>query len=79
MADIQNVITLGIGSAPGNIRYFVLVGLDVSPVAAVITSVGPIIQGARDDVPVVQGADELLPVLQAAPVRVPVLRGAEEI
>jgi hypothetical protein len=31
MADIQNQITLGIGSAPGNIRYFVLLGLDVNP------------------------------------------------
>jgi hypothetical protein len=79
MADIQNVITLGIGSAPGNIRYFVLVGLDVSPVAAVITSVGPIIQGAAYDTPAVRGSDELLPVLRAAPVRVPVLRDAEEI
>jgi hypothetical protein len=31
MADVQNVVTLGIGSAPGSIRYFVLVGLDANP------------------------------------------------
>lgn len=35
MADVQNVITLGIGSAPGDIRHFVLVGLDVNPVTLV--------------------------------------------
>ena len=34
MPDVENVITQGIGSAPGNIRYFVLVGLDVNPSAA---------------------------------------------
>ena len=34
MADVQNIITLGIGSAPGDIRYFVLMGLDVSPSTA---------------------------------------------
>ena len=28
------MITLGIGSAPGNIRYFVLLGLDVNPSTA---------------------------------------------
>jgi hypothetical protein len=33
MADVKNVITLGIGSAPGNIRYFVLFGLDVNPIS----------------------------------------------
>lgn len=32
MADVRNIITLGIGSAPGDIRYFVLFGLDVNPV-----------------------------------------------
>jgi hypothetical protein len=32
MADVQNIITKGIGSAPGNIRYFVLFGLDVNPI-----------------------------------------------
>ena len=37
MADSKNVITLGIGSAPGNIRYFVLMGLDVNP-----STVGPV-------------------------------------
>ena len=35
MADVQNVITLGIGSAPGSIKFFVLMGLDTNPVAAV--------------------------------------------
>ena len=42
MADVQNVVTLGIGSAPGDIRYFVLMGLDINPgvpgVLAVITA-----------------------------------------
>ena len=36
MADVQNAITLGIGSAPGNIRYFVLFGLDVAPMLTLI-------------------------------------------
>ena len=35
MADVQNVITLGIGSAPGSIKFFVLMGLDTNPAAAV--------------------------------------------
>jgi hypothetical protein len=28
MADVKNIITLGIGASPGYIRHFVLVGLD---------------------------------------------------
>ena len=35
MADVQNIITLGIGSAPGDIHFFLLVGLDVSPPSAI--------------------------------------------
>ena len=35
MADVQNVITLGIGSAPGSIKFFVLMGLDTNPAAGV--------------------------------------------
>lgn len=31
MTDVKNVVTLGIGASPGNIRYFVLVGLDITP------------------------------------------------
>ncbi len=31
MADVQNVITQGIGSAPGSIKFFVLYGLDTNP------------------------------------------------
>ena len=31
MADVKNVITLGIGSSPGSIKFFILVGLDVNP------------------------------------------------
>ena len=31
---IKNVITLGIGSSPGNIKYFLLLGLDIGAVAA---------------------------------------------
>jgi len=38
MADLQNIITLGIGSAPGNIRYFVLLGLDVNPEPSVLVA-----------------------------------------
>ena len=33
MSDVQNIITLGIGSAPGDIHFFLLLGLDVNPVA----------------------------------------------
>jgi len=29
---IKNVITLGIGSSPGNIKYFLLLGLDIRAV-----------------------------------------------
>jgi len=29
MADVKNIITLGIGAEPGSIHFFVLVGLDV--------------------------------------------------
>jgi len=32
--DAKNIITLGIGATPGNIRFFVLVGLDTSPPSA---------------------------------------------
>ena len=32
MADVKNIVSLGIGASPGNIRYFVLVGLDINPV-----------------------------------------------
>ena len=31
MADVQNVITLGIGSAPGSLKFLVLLGLDANP------------------------------------------------
>lgn len=31
MADVQHIITLGIGSAPGAITWFVLSGLDTNP------------------------------------------------
>lgn len=34
MADVQNVTTLGIGSAPGSIHFFLLLGLDINPIAA---------------------------------------------
>lgn len=37
MADVQNVITLGIGSAPGNIRYFIMTGLDISVAVPAVT------------------------------------------
>ena len=33
---IKNVITLGIGASPGNIKYFLLLGLDIS--AAIISA-----------------------------------------
>jgi hypothetical protein len=58
MADVQNVITLGIGSLPGNIRYFILTGLDVNPtVAPVVYATGPTPHGAFSDLPVVQAAE----------------------
>lgn len=31
MPDVKNIITLGIGAGPGDIHFFVLVGLDVNP------------------------------------------------
>ena len=31
MADIKNIITLGIGASPGNISFFLLLGLDTAP------------------------------------------------
>ena len=34
MSDVQNIITLGIGSAPGDIHFFLLLGLDINPAAA---------------------------------------------
>ena len=39
MADVQNIITDGIGSAPGSIKFFVLMGLDTNPTAIVIGDV----------------------------------------
>jgi hypothetical protein len=36
MADVQNVITLGIGSAPGSIKFFILMGLDTNPAPATV-------------------------------------------
>jgi len=47
MADVKNVITLGIGAAPGNIKWFITVGLDTSPalprqiLANVIANISP--------------------------------------
>ena len=35
MSDVQNIITLGIGSAPGDIHFFLLLGLDVSAPSAI--------------------------------------------
>lgn len=34
MPDVEVVITQGIGSAPGSIKFFVLYGLDTNPAAA---------------------------------------------
>lgn len=31
MSDIQNVTTLGIGSSPGSLSFFLLMGLDTYP------------------------------------------------
>ena len=40
MADIQGVITLGLGPTTGSdIEHFVLVGLNANPVAAVVPTV----------------------------------------
>ena len=33
---IKNVITLGIGSSPGSIKYFLLLGLNISEVTGVV-------------------------------------------
>lgn len=33
---IKNVITLGIGSSPGTIKYFLTLGLDISTVTGVV-------------------------------------------
>ena len=33
MSDVKNVVTLGIGASPGDIHFFILVGLDTSPTA----------------------------------------------
>ncbi len=35
MADVKNIITDGIGASPGNIRYFILSGLDINLVTTV--------------------------------------------
>ena len=40
MSDVQNIITLGIGSAPGDIHFFLLLGLDVNP--AVASAIGDV-------------------------------------
>lgn len=40
MSDVQNVITLGIGSAPGDIHFFLLLGLDVNP--EVVSAIGDV-------------------------------------
>lgn len=39
MADVEVVITQGIGSAPGSIKFFVLYGLDTNPAAPAPPSV----------------------------------------
>ena len=39
MADVQNIITLGVGSTPGNIKFFVLLGLDAAPPAPVLGTI----------------------------------------
>ena len=36
MADVQNVITLGIGSDPGSIKFFLTLGLDIGEELAVV-------------------------------------------
>jgi hypothetical protein len=33
---IKNIITLGIGATPGNIKYFLLLGLDISEITGVV-------------------------------------------
>ena len=33
---IKNIITLGIGASPGNIKYFLLLGLDISAVTGIV-------------------------------------------
>lgn len=33
---IKNIVTLGIGSSPGNIKYFLLLGLDISLVTGIV-------------------------------------------
>jgi hypothetical protein len=40
MADVQNIITLGIGSAPGSIKFFLTVGLDIG--VGVVSVIGDV-------------------------------------
>ncbi len=79
MADVQNVITLGIGSAPGSVRFFVLTGLDVG--GAYTVSVGPTLRagvsGARASV---RGGEVVVaPRVEGAVAVTPVIGGTEEL
>jgi hypothetical protein len=76
MADVQNVITLGIGSAPGDIHFFLLFGLDVSPGALV--SIGPIIRAAMEGLGIRAG-EAVTGEIRGAESDPPELRSGEEL
>ena len=62
--NVKNVVTLGIGAAPGDIRYFVLTGLTVGALPAPLRRSFPV--SIEDRVLSADGETRTLPVRQEA-------------
>lgn len=79
MADVKNVISLGIGASPGDIHFFLLVGLDTRPVVA--ESIGPQLEATWRILPVIRSAAtiEARSPEAAKVITLPQIQGSEEI
>lgn len=47
MADVKNIITLGIGAAPGKLTWFITTGLEPAVVALPVVGDGEIIKASQ--------------------------------